>query len=274
MRLLFCGDIVGRSGREAVTGRLPRLREELALDFVIANGENAAGGFGITGKICDQLFAAGVDAISGGNHSWDQREALAVIGREPRLLRPHNYPAGTPGRGATVFEVPGGRKVLVLNVMGRLYMDPLDDPFACVERELAKHRLGVTVQAIVVDMHAEATSEKMAMGHFVDGRASLCVGTHTHVPTADAMILPGGTAYQTDAGMCGDYDSVIGMDKAVPLARFTRKLPTERLSAASGEGTLSAVYVEIDDKTGLATKIAPLRAGGRLTPTGPEAAPI
>jgi hypothetical protein len=172
-----------------------------------------------------------------------------------------------------VFDVPGGRKVLVLNVMGRLFMDPLDDPFACVERELAKHRLGTTVQAIVVDMHAEATSEKMAMGHFVDGRASLCVGTHTHVPTADAMILPGGTAYQTDTGMCGDYDSVIGMDKAVPLARFTRKLPTERLSAASGEGTLSAVYVEIDDKTGLARKIAPLRAGGRLTPTAPEATP-
>ncbi|MHA1152052.1 MAG: TIGR00282 family metallophosphoesterase [Alphaproteobacteria bacterium] len=273
MRLLFCGDIVGRSGREAVTGRLPRLREALALDFVIANGENAAGGFGITGKICDELFAAGVDAISGGNHSWDQREILGVIDREPRLLRPQNYPAGTPGRGATVFDVPGGRKILVLNVMGRLFMDPLDDPFACVERELAKHRLGATVQAIVVDIHAETTSEKMAMGHFVDGRVSLCVGTHTHVPTADAMILPGGTAYQTDAGMCGDYDSVIGMDKAVPLARFTRKLPTQRLSAASGEGTLSAVYVEIDDKTGLATKIAPLRAGGRLSPTGPEAAP-
>ncbi len=273
MKLLFCGDIVGRSGREAVTSRLPRLREELALDFVIANGENAAGGFGITGKICDELFAAGVDVISGGNHSWDQREALGVIDREPRLLRPQNYPAGTPGRGAAVFDAPGGRKVLVLNVMGRLFMDPLDDPFACVERELAKHRLGATVQAVVVDMHAEATSEKMAMGHFVDGRASLCVGTHTHVPTADAMILPGGTAYQTDAGMCGDYNSVIGMDKAVPLARFTRKLPTERLSVASGEGTLSAVYVEIDDKTGLARKIAPLRAGGRLSPTTPESAP-
>ena len=273
MKLLFCGDIVGRAGREAVTGRLPRLRKELALDFVIANGENAAGGYGITGKICEELFAAGVDAISGGNHSWDQREALGFIDREPRLLRPQNYPDGTPGRGAAVFDVPGGRKVLVVNVMGRLFMDPLDDPFACVERALAKHRLGATVQAIVVDIHAEATSEKMAMGHFVDGRASLCVGTHTHVPTADTMILPGGTAYQSDAGMCGDYDSVIGMDKVAPLARFTRKLPTERLKVASGEGTLSGVYVEIDDKTGLATKIAPLRAGGRLTPTRPDAAP-
>jgi len=273
MKLLFCGDIVGRAGREAVTGRLPRLRKELALDFVIANGENAAGGYGITGKICEELFAAGVDAISGGNHSWDQREALGFIDREPRLLRPHNYPDGTPGRGAAVFDVPGGRKVLVLNVMGRLFMDPLGDPFACVERALAKHRLGATVQAIVVDIHAEATSEKMAMGHFVDGRASLCVGTHTHVPTADTMILPGGTAYQSDAGMCGDYDSVIGMDKVAPLARFTRKLPTERLKVASGEGTLSGVYVEIDDQTGLATKIAPLRAGGRLAPTRPDAAP-
>ena len=273
MKLLFCGDIVGRSGREAVTGRLPGLRDEFALDFVIANGENAAGGYGITAKICDELFAAGVDAISGGNHSWDQREALGFIDREPRLLRPQNFPDGTPGRGAAVFDVPGGRKVLVLNVMGRLFMDPLDDPFGCVERELAKHRLGATVQAIVVDVHAEATSEKMAMGHFVDGRASLCVGTHTHVPTADAMILPGGTAYQSDAGMCGDYDSVIGMDKAAPLARFTRKLPTARLSVAGGEGTLCGVYVETDDKTGLATKIAPLRAGGRLRPTLPGAAP-
>ena len=266
MKLLFCGDIVGRPGRDVVTANLPRLRRELALDFVLANGENAAGGFGITAKICDELFQAGVDAISGGNHSWDQREALGVIEREPRLLRPQNYPAGTPGRGAAVFPAPGGRKVMVLNVMGRLFMDPLDDPFACVDRELAKQRLGGTVDAIVLDVHAEATSEKMAMGHYADGRVSLCVGTHTHVPTADTMILPGGTAYQTDAGMCGDYDSVIGMDKAVPIQRFTRKLPTERLSAANGEGTLCAVFVETDDATGLARRVAPLRLGGRLSP--------
>ena len=228
MKLLFCGDIVGRSGRDVVTDNLPRLRGELDLDFVIANGENAAGGFGITEKICNELFEAGVDAISGGNHSWDQREALNVIEREPRLLRPHNYPAGTPGRGAAVFTARGGRKVMLLNVMGRLFMDPLDDPFACVERELARHTLGGSVQAIVLDVHAEATSEKMAMGHFVDGRVSLCVGTHTHVPTADTMILPGGTAYQSDAGMCGDYDSVIGMDKAAPIKRFTGRLRVKR----------------------------------------------
>ena len=174
-----------------------------------------------------------------------------------------------PGRGAGVFPATRGRKVLVLNVMARLFMDPLDDPFACVERELARHRLGSTIQAILLDFHGEATSEKVAMGHFVDGRVSLCIGTHTHVPTADAMILPGGTAYQTDAGMCGDYDSVIGMDKAVPLQRFTRKLPTERLAPASGEGTLCAVFVETDDKTGLARRIEPVRVGGRLSPQIP-----
>ncbi len=241
MRLLFCGDLVGRSGRQALFDHLPGLRDRLKPDFVIVNGENAAGGFGITRKICDEVFAAGADVISGGNHSWDQREALGFIDGEPRLLRPQNFPAGTPGRGVGVFPAPRGRKVMVINVMGRLFMDPLDDPFACVDRELAKHRLGVTVQAIVVDIHAETTSEKMAMGHFVDGRASLCVGTHTHVPTADTMILPGGTAYQSDAGMCGDYDSVIGMDKAEPIARFTRKLRGAHLSAASGEASASGV---------------------------------
>ena len=269
MRILFCGDIVGRPGRDVVEQNLSRLRKELDLDFVIANGENAAGGFGITEKICNALFEAGVDVISGGNHSWDQREALNLIEREPRLLRPHNYPAGTPGRGVGVFPARGGRKVMLLNVMGRLFMDPLDDPFACVERELAKQRLGGSIDAIVLDVHAEATSEKMAMGHFVDGRVSLCIGTHTHVPTADTMILPGGTAYQSDAGMCGDYDSVIGMDKAVPIQRFTRKLPTERLSAANGEGTLCAVFLETDDETGLARRVSPLRLGGRL-----RAAPV
>jgi metallophosphoesterase (TIGR00282 family) len=269
MRLLFCGDIVGRSGRDVVAERLPALRRDLDLDFVVANAENAAGGFGVTEKICEELFAAGVDALTGGNHSWDQREAVEFIARQPRLLRPHNYPSGTPGRGSAVFEARGGRKVLLLNVMGRLFMDPLDDPFACVTAELAKHRLGGTVAAAILDLHAEASSEKMAMGHFVDGRVSLVVGTHTHVPTADAQILPGGTAYQTDAGMCGDYDSVIGMAKPAPIQRFTRKLPTERLTAAQGPGTLCAVFVETDDTTGLARRVAPLRQGGRLAETLP-----
>ena len=272
MKLLFCGDVVGRSGREAVATHLPGLRRQLAVDFVICNGENAAGGFGITEKIADELLATGVDVITGGNHSWDQREALAFIDRQPRLLRPLNYPQGTPGRGAALFEAAAGRKVLVINAMARLFMDPLGDPFAEIEAALARYRLGANVQAIVVDFHGEATSEKMAMGHHLDGRVSLCVGTHTHVPTADSMILPGGTAYQTDAGMCGDYDSVIGMDKKIPLARFVHKLPTDRLAAALGEGTLSAVYVETDDRTGLAKRIAPVRLGGRLQESLPAVA--
>jgi len=270
MRILFCGDIVGRPGRDILAARLPGLRRDLALDFVIVNGENAAGGFGITKSICDDFFALGVDVISGGNHSWDQREALGFIDAEPRLLRPHNFPAGTPGRGAAVFAAPRGRKVLVINVMGRLFMDALDDPFACVERELAKQRLGGTVDAIIVDFHAEATSEKMALGHVVDGRVSACIGSHTHVPTADERIMAGGSAYISDVGMCGNYDSVIGMDKAVPVARFTRKLPTERMSVAQGEATLCAVLVETDDKTGLAKHIAPLRVGGCLSETLPD----
>ncbi len=271
MRLLFCGDIVGRSGREVVIEHLPDLRRRLDLDFVVANGENAASGFGITEKICRQFFDAGIDVITTGNHVWDQKETLGHIDGEPRLLRPENFPKGTPGRGAALFEVRGGRKVLVINVMGRVFMDPLDDPFATVDAVLARARLGATADLVLVDVHAEATSEKMAMGHFVDGRASLVVGTHSHVPTADAHVLPGGTAYQTDAGMCGDYDSVIGMDKAEPLQRFTRKIGSGRFSPSVGEATLCAVFVETDDSTGLARHIAPLRLGGRLAPAWPLA---
>jgi len=269
VRLLFCGDLVGRAGRDSIAAHLPGLRRDLSLDFVIANGENAAGGFGITRKICDEVFEAGVDVITGGNHSWDQREALAFIDAEPRLLRPHNYPVGTPGRGSKVYEASRGRKVMVLNVMGQLFMESLDDPFACIDKELGKQRLGATVDAIVLDFHAEATSEKMATSHFVDGRVSLCVGTHTHVPTADTMILPGGTAFQSDAGMCGDYDSVIGMEKSIALERFVRKVRGERLTAATGEGTLCGIFVETDDKTGLARRAEPLRIGGKLPPAIP-----
>ncbi len=247
-----------------VLARLPGLRKQLKLDFVIANGENAASGFGITEKICRQLFEAGVDVISGGNHSWDQREVMAYIGGEPRLLRPHNYPEGTPGRGVGVYTTARGKKVLVINVMGQLFMEDLNDPFAAIAGLLAQYRLGASVDAAVVDFHAEATSEKMAAGHFVDGRVSLFVGTHTHVPTADSMILPGGTAYQSDAGMCGDYDSVIGMDKKVPIDRFVKKVRGERLSVAGGEGTLCGVLVETDEASGLAARVAPLRLGGRL----------
>ena len=269
MNLLFMGDIVGRAGRDAVIGRLPGLRESLALDFVVANGENAAAGFGITAKICKGFFDAGVDVITTGNHVWDQREIINYIGGEPRLLRPHNYPTGTPGRGAGVFEATRGRKVLVLHVMCRLFMNPLDDPFVSVEAELAKHQLGATVDAALLDIPGEASSEKQALGLIADGRVSMAVGSHTHVPTADARIMPKGTAYQTGAGMCGDYDSVIGNDKAIATRRFTSKLPGERLKPATGEGTLCGVFVETDDKTGLARRIEPIRLGGGLAEAMP-----
>lgn len=269
MRVLFLGDIVGRSGRAAVCAKLPELMRELGTDFVVANGENSAHGFGITSKICAELYDAGVDVITTGNHVWDQREILDAINDDDRLLRPINYPAGTPGRGAVVHEAVDGRRVLVVNVMCRLFMDPLDDPFAAVERAIDGVALGGDVDFIMVDVHGEATSEKMAFGHAFDGRVSLVVGTHTHVPTADTMVLANGTAYQSDAGMCGDYDSVIGMDKTHPVTRFTTKLPTPRLEAADGEATVCGVFVVTDDKTGLAVSVEPLRIGGVLSETVP-----
>lgn len=270
MNLLFLGDLVGRAGRDVVVERLPQLRRDLAIDFVVANVENAAGGFGITQKLAAELFAHGVDCATTGNHVWDQKETVGFIGSEPRLLRPLNFPMGTPGKGAGVFQTGRGKKIVVANLMGRLFMDPLDDPFAAAEALLKTYRLGGNADAILFDFHAEATSEKMAFGHFVDGRASFVVGTHTHVPTADHMVLEKGTAYQSDAGMCGDYDSVIGMEKANPVLRFTRKLPTERLAPANGAGTLCGVFVETDDSTGLARRIAPVRLGGKLESTLPK----
>lgn len=269
MRLLFCGDVLGRAGRDAVVERLPDLRQTLGLDFVVVNGENAAHGFGITPKICEEFFQAGADVVTLGNHTWDQREVIPYLDAEPRVIRPLNYPKGTPGRGAGIYAAPRGRKVLVAQVMGRLYMDPLDCPFAALEAELARHPLGGAVHAAIIDVHCEASSEKMALGHHADGRASLVVGSHSHIPTADAQILPNGTAYLTDAGMCGDYDSVIGMKKEAAMARFIRKVPGDRLSPAEGVGTLCAVFVETDDATGLAKRIEPLRLGGRLAETMP-----
>lgn len=269
MRVLFLGDIVGRSGRTAVLSHLPELKEKLSLDFIVANAENAAGGFGLTEQICNELFEAGVHVITSGNHVWDQKETPSYISREPRVLRPANFPAGTPGRGVAVHQDGRGRTAVVINVMGRIFMDPLDDPFAVVKAELDRISLGRNAHFVLIDVHGEATSEKMAMGHFADGRATLVVGTHSHVPTADCQILPGGTAYQTDAGMCGDYDSVIGMDKQEPLQRFTRKIAQGRFTPALGEGTLCGVFVESDDATGLARHVAPVRVGGRLQPALP-----
>jgi metallophosphoesterase (TIGR00282 family) len=264
MKVLFCGDIVGRSGREAVLQRIPTLRQKLDLDFVFANAENAAGGFGITPAIAREFYDAGIDCLTTGNHVWDQREIIGHIGGDPRLLRPMNFPKGTPGRGMGVYNTRKGKPVVVVNVMCRLFMDPLDDPFQALEAVMAQHRLGPSAAAILIDVHGEATSEKQALGHLVDGRASLVVGSHSHVPTADARVMAGGTGYQTDAGMCGDYDSIIGMKKDVATQRFVRKMPGERLSPAEGEGTLCAVFAEIDDATGLAVRVAPVRQGGKL----------
>jgi metallophosphoesterase (TIGR00282 family) len=269
MRILFVGDIVGRSGRTIVKERLPALIADWKLDFVIINGENAAGGFGITEAIYHELVDAGADAITLGNHSWDQREALVFIERAPRLIRPINYPAGTPGRGAAMLDARNGRRVLVVSALGRIFMDPLDDPFAAVERELAACPLRNGADAIVIDIHAEATSEKQAMGHFADGRASLVIGTHTHAPTADHQILRGGTAFVSDVGMTGDYDSVIGMTKQEPLHRFLRRIPSAKFEPALGAATLCALAVETDDATGLARRIAGVRLGGRLEEARP-----
>ena len=248
MRFLFLGDVVGRSGRAVVVEMLPKLRERYRLDFVVVNGENAAGGFGITEEILQDLLDAGADVVTGGNHSWDQREALVFIARQDRLLRPLNFPEGTPGRGAGHFTARNGAAVLVVNAMGRIFMDPLDCPFRAAERQIAACPLGHGADAIIVDMHAEATSEKQAMGVFLDGRASVVVGTHTHVPTSDARVLPRGTAFMTDAGMCGDYNSIIGMDREEPLGRFLSKIPSGRFKAATGRlpgAYLQAVRIEL-----------------------------
>lgn len=264
MRILFLGDIVGRAGRDALTAALPDIRRELALDLVIVNAENASHGFGLSPDMAQAFFAAGADVLTLGNHAWDRKELLSYIETEPRLIRPANFPPGTPGHGHVVVDVPGGRRALVTQALGRLFMEPNDDPFRVTAELLGRHRLGGTVNAIVCDIHAEATSEKMAFGHSFDGRVSLVVGTHTHIPTADTQILPGGTAYQTDAGMCGDYDSVIGMDKGAAAARFWRRVPGERLAPSDGAATLCGVFVETDPATGLALRAVPFRRGGRL----------
>jgi hypothetical protein len=269
VRILFIGDILGRSGRTIVLERLPGLVRDWKLDFVVVNGENAAGGFGITEAIYQDLTGAGADAITLGNHAWDQKEALVFIERAPRLIRPVNYPKGTPGRGAAVLDARNGARVLVVNALGRIFMDPLDDPFAALEREIAACPLRTATDAIIVDMHAEASSEKQAMGHFLDGKVSLVIGTHTHVPTADHQVLSGGTGFMTDVGMTGDYDSCIGMAKEEPLSRFLRRIPGSKFEPAMGPATLCALALDTDDATGLARRLAPVRLGGRLEEARP-----
>ena len=269
MRILFIGDIVGRSGRNILLNHMPKLIAEWSLDLVVVNGENAAGGFGITEAIYNEMIDAGADAITLGNHAWDQREALVFIERAPRLIRPINFPPGTPGRGAAMIDAKNGAKALVINAMGRIFMEPLDDPFTAIDRELAACPLKSGADAIIIDMHCEATSEKQSMGHFCDGRASLVVGTHTHAPTADHQILPRGTAFISDVGMTGDYDSVIGMNKDEPLNRFVRRIGAGRFEPALGPATLCGVAVETDDATGLARRIGAVRLGGRLEEARP-----
>jgi metallophosphoesterase (TIGR00282 family) len=270
MRLLFLGDVMGRSGRTAVAEHLPRLRRDWQLDFVVVNGENATGGVGISAAHAELLLGAGADCITLGDHAFDQREMLAFAEQEPRVIRPLNFARSAPGQGARFFDAPGGRRVFVAQVLGRVFMrQPFDDPFSAIEAALKPATLGGTAQAVVVDVHAEATSEKMALGHWCDGRASLVVGTHTHVPTADTRILERGTAFQSDAGMCGDYDSVIGMDKLEPITRFVTGMPKGRFTPADGTATLCGVFVETDDATGRARRAVPVRVGGRLTESAP-----
>lgn len=266
MRILFLGDMVGKAGRTAVYEQLPKLRKTLNTDFVIVNGENAASGFGITKKILHETLEAGADVVTSGNHAFDQKETLGWASQEEAFLRPANFPKGTAGRGSNLIEAQNGARVLVSNIMGRVFMHPdLDDPFQAAERELAACPLGEGADAVVIDFHAEATSEAQCFGHFVDGRVSLVVGTHTHVPTADHQILSGGTAYMSDAGMCGDYDSSLGMDKEEPLNRFLTKVSKTRMEPATGEATVCGVLVVTDDQTGLASAIEPVRTGGRLS---------
>ena len=268
MRILFLGDVMGRAGRAAVVEHLPGLRRDWRLDFVVVNGENATGGMGLSGDHARALLAAGADCLTLGDHAFDQKDMLAFIEKEPRIIRPLNYSRMAPGRGARLFEA-AGRKVLVVQALGQVFMKrPFDDPFSAVDAVLKTHPLGGLAQAIVVDMHCEATSEKMAMGHWCDGRASLDVGTHTHVPTADVQILGAGTAYQTDAGMCGDYNSVIGMEKTEPMRRFLTGMPKDRFQPAVGPATLAGVFVETDDRTGLARSVRMIRVGGRLESAG------
>lgn len=264
MKFLFLGDIVGRSGRDAACAYLPKARKEHELDFAVVNVDNAAGGFGTTPDVCKEFFKAGADIVTGGNHIWDQQEVVPYLAQEKRLLRPQNFPDIAPGTGVGVVTSPSGLCLVVIHVQGQLFMhEQLACPFACVDAQLKTHKLGAGGTTIFVDFHAEATSEKMALGQHLDGRVSAVIGTHTHVPTHDARILSGGTAYQTDAGMCGDYDSVIGMEKSVPLRRFLTKIPKgPRMTPATGPATICGAIVETDDKTGLAKSITPVRLGG------------
>ena len=253
---------MARSGRDAVRDYLPVLREKLTPDVVIANGENSAHGSGHTPRICEDLYGYGVHVITSGNHIWGQREIIPYLDRDPKFARPINFPKGAPGKGFVIHEVSGGRKILVINALGRVFMDALDDPFAVVKELVDRSPMGLNgYNAIFLDFHAEASSEKQAIARYFDGKISACIGTHTHVPTADTMILPKGTAFQTDAGMTADYNSIMGRSAEASIHRFTRKIPGMPMIPTEGPGALCGTLIVTDDETGLAKEIHPVRIG-------------
>lgn len=264
MNLLFFGDVMGRAGRDALQRKLPELRAQYNADFILVNGENAAAGYGMTASIARDFFLKGADALTTGDHVWDQKDLVPLLGSDKRLIRAQNFPASTVGRGHHLFTLENGKRILVLHLMGQVFMrDYYDNPFEAADKVLSEYTLGKNVDAIMVDVHCETTSEKNAMGLFLDGRVSMVMGTHTHIPTADARILPEGTAYMTDVGMCGDYDSVIGMRKEEPLSAFINKRRSGRFVPADGEATLCGVCVEVKPD-GRAKSITPIRVGGTL----------
>lgn len=269
--LLFLGDVVGETGRNAVTRYLPSLKRATEATLVIVNGENAAHGFGLTPGIAEEIFSAGADVITTGNHVWDQKTSIDYIRAHPHIARPLNYPESVGGRGVIVFDMgKGALPIVIINAMGRLFMPghPLQCPFMAIDAALESYQLGKTAAAIFVDFHAETTSEKAAMAHYLDGRVTAVIGTHTHVPTADARVLPGGTAFQTDAGMCGDYQSVVGMTIAVAVQRFLTPISTEKLAPTRGPGSIAGAWVHVGP-SGHATRIESFQIGGALPPRLP-----
>ena len=261
MNILICGDIVGRSGREAIEKFLPDIISEYKVDFVIVNGENSASGFGITKKICENLYDLGVDVITSGNHIWDQKEILEIIDKENKIIRPANLLEGQPGNGYGIYKIKN-KKIAVINLIGNVFMKKSQDLFSFAEKIIKKIKLKKDADFIIIDIHGEITSEKMALGHFLDGKVTTVVGTHTHVPTADTKILKNGTAYQTDLGMCGDYNSVIGMDKENSLKKFLKDPTSIKHFPSKGEATLSGLLVTADEETGLARKVESILIGG------------
>lgn len=261
---------MGRTGREALETHLPRIKSELKPDIIVVNVDNASHGRGITEQHANDILALGVDCMTGGDHIWDQRQIIPYIAREERLLRPDNFPVSTPGNGSLLVRAENGRTCLIIHALGRVFTKALDDPFAAVKKIVDKYAIGKTVDSIIVDFHAEATSEKMAMGHFLDGRVSAVVGSHTHIPTADCHVMVGGTAFQADAGMTGDYDSVIGVRKDIPVQKFVKQMPGERMVPSNGPATLCGCLITTNDANGLARSIEPIRLGGVLPETMPS----